>query len=328
MRVLVAGGAGYIGSHAVYQLIEQNAKVIVVDNLSTGHEKAVHPEAILYKGDIRDQKFLLSVFEKEKIEAVLHFAARSLVGESMMEPLQYFHNNVYGTQVLLEVMKQYHIQKIVFSSTAATYGEPIFFPITEEHPTVPTNPYGESKLTIERLLKWSEQAYGIKYFSLRYFNVGGAHASGMIGENHFPETHLIPIILEVASGKRDYLSIFGNDYKTNDGTCIRDYIHVEDLIEAHLLALLHLNKDGESNILNLGNEQGFSVYDILSSARKITKHPIPAQVSKKRPGDPSCLIASSEKAKSILGWKPTRSSINQIIQDAWNWHQKHPHGYM
>lgn len=327
MSILVLGGAGYIGSHAVYQLIDQNYKVVVVDNLQSGHNQAVHPQATFYKGDIRDKEFLRSVFEQEKIEGVIHFAANSLVGESMENPLKYFNNNVYGTQVLLEVMMEFGIKNIVFSSTAATYGEQKVMPITEEMPTLPTNAYGETKLTMEKIMKWCESAYGLKYVSLRYFNVAGARSTGEIGEDHHPETHLIPVILQVAVGQREYISVFGDDYDTEDGTCIRDYIHVEDLIDAHILALSYLQNGGESTIVNLGSGKGFSVNEMVETAREVTGHEIPAKVVPRRSGDPSKLIASSEKAKKVLGWNPQRTSIKQIMEDAWNWHQTHPQGY-
>lgn len=326
MSVLVLGGAGYVGSHAVYQLIDQGKDVVVIDNLQTGHEKAVHPDATFYEGDIRDIEFLRQVFDHESIESVIHFAANSLVGESMEIPLTYFDNNVYGTQVLLQAMVEFDVKKIVFSSTAATYGEPKTVPITEDMETNPTNAYGETKLTMEKMMKWAEKAHGIHYVSLRYFNVAGARTTGEIGEDHNPETHLIPIILEAALGQRPHITIFGQDYDTPDGTCIRDYIHVEDLIEAHLLALDYLDK-GESNIFNLGSNQGFSVKEMIDTARKVTGKEIPAKVGERRAGDPSVLIASSEKANKVLGWQPSRTSITKIIEDAWNWHKDHPNGY-
>lgn len=327
MSILVLGGAGYIGSHAVYQLIDRGYKVIVVDNLQTGHVGAIHLKATYYNGDIRSKTFLNSVFEQEDINAVIHFAANSLVGESMTDPLKYFDNNVYGTQVLLEVMKDHNVKKIVFSSTAATYGEPELVPITESMATNPTNTYGETKLTMEKMMKWCDEAYGIKYVSLRYFNVAGARETAEIGEDHSPETHLIPIVLQVALNQRESITIFGDDYDTQDGTCIRDYIHVEDLIDAHVLALNYLQDGGESNVFNLGSSQGFSVKEIVETAREVTEHPIPAQIGPRRAGDPSMLIAASEKAKQVLGWKPTRTSINKIIKDAWSWHRTNPDGY-
>lgn len=327
MSILVLGGAGYIGSHAVYQLIDQKLDVVVIDNLQTGHREAIHPHATFYKGDCRDLEFMRTVFKNEKIEAVMHFAANSLVGESMENPLSYFDNNVYGTQVLLQVMTENDVKKIVFSSTAATYGEPESVPITENMKTNPTNTYGETKLTMEKMMKWCEQAYGIRYVALRYFNVAGARESGEIGEDHHPETHLLPIILEVALEQRSHITIYGEDYDTSDGTCIRDYIHVEDLIHAHLLALNYLNNNGKSDIFNLGSNQGFSVNEIINTARAVTGKEIPAKSGSRRSGDPSILIASSVKATTTLGWCPTRTSIDKIIQDAWNWHLKNPNGY-
>jgi UDP-glucose 4-epimerase len=327
MSVLVLGGAGYIGSHAVYQLIDQKFDVIIIDNLQTGNRKAIHPDATFYEGDIRDIEFMRTVFEKESIDAVVHFAANSLVGESMEKPLEYFDNNVYGTQVLLEVMKEFGVKKIVFSSTAATYGEPDTIPITEEVKTNPTNAYGETKLAMEKMMKWCDQAYGIQYVSLRYFNVAGARETGEIGEDHRPETHLVPIILEVALGKRPHITVFGEDYDTPDGSCIRDYVHVEDLINAHLLALNYLNNGGKSDIFNLGSNQGFSVKEMIDAARKVTGKEIPEKTGERRAGDPSTLVASSEKASSVLGWKPTRTSVEKIIQDAWNWHVANPNGF-
>ncbi|WP_330949208.1 UDP-glucose 4-epimerase GalE [Virgibacillus sp. MG-45] len=327
MRVLVLGGAGYIGSHAVYQLKEQGYDVVVVDNLQTGHRQALHPEAIFYQGDIRDISFLRDVFQKEAINAVIHFAANSLVGESMEKPLQYFDNNVYGTQVLLQVMVEHHVKHIVFSSTAATYGEPEAIPINETMPTIPTSTYGETKLTMEKLMKWTAEAHGITYVPLRYFNVAGAKETAIIGEDHRPETHLVPIILQTALGQRDHITIFGEDYDTPDGTCIRDYVHVDDLIDAHLRALTYLLDGGKSDIFNLGSSQGFSVKEMIDAARDVTGKPIPAILGPRRPGDPSTLIASSDKAKNILGWKPTRTSIKKIMEDAWRWHSSHPNGY-
>ncbi|MEC5423461.1 UDP-glucose 4-epimerase GalE [Virgibacillus sp. C22-A2] len=327
MSVLVLGGAGYIGSHAVYQLIDQGEQVVVVDSLETGHIGAVHPNSTFYEGDIRDLDFLRKVFKKESIDAVIHFAANSLVGESMENPLKYFDNNVYGTQVLLKAMVEHDVKHIVFSSTAATYGEPEAVPITEEMPTIPTNAYGETKLTMEKLMKWTEQAHNINYASLRYFNVAGARESGETGEDHRPETHLVPIILQTALGQRPHITIFGEDYDTEDGTCIRDYVHVEDLISAHLLALDYLKAGGKSDVFNLGSNQGFSVKEMIDTARTVTGKEIPAVGGPRRAGDPSVLIASSKKAKHVLGWQPSRTSITKIMQDAWDWHVSHPHGY-
>lgn len=327
MAVLVVGGAGYIGSHAVYQLIDAGKDVVVIDHLQAGHKKAVHPQARLYEGDIRDRSFLDHVFTEETIEQVVHFAAFSLVGESMEQPLKYFNNNVYGTEVLLEAMVAHDIKQIVFSSTAATYGEQETMPILETAVTNPTNTYGETKLMMEKMMKWCEQAHGLRYVALRYFNVAGARATGEIGEDHTPETHLVPLVLEVANNQRSVISIYGDDYATPDGTCIRDYIHVEDLIDAHILALDYLQQGHASDVFNLGSSNGFSVREIIEAARRVTGHPIPEQVVARRAGDPSTLIAGSAKAKRVLGWSPGRTDIDQIIRDAWNWHERRPNGY-
>lgn len=327
MTVLVLGGAGYIGSHAVDQLIEKNYDVAVVDNLQTGHQDSLHKKARFYQGDIRDKAFMESIFEKELIEGVIHFAANSLVGESMQQPLQYFNNNVYGTQVLLETMQKFAVKSIVFSSSAATYGEQKEIPIKETADTKPESPYGETKLMMEKILKWCDKAYGMKFVALRYFNVAGAKLDGSIGEDHTPESHLVPLILQTALGQRDELTIFGDDYATQDGTCIRDYVHVVDLVEAHILALEYLKSEKQSNKFNLGSNTGFSVKEILNTAREVTGREIPATVAARRTGDPSTLIASSEKAKTILGWNPQYTDINDILASAWNWHKNSPHGY-
>ncbi|MEK3888132.1 UDP-glucose 4-epimerase GalE [Bacillus sp. FSL K6-3431] len=327
MAILVCGGAGFIGSHAVAELIANGEDVVVVDNLQTGHAAALTEGAKFYKGDLRNESFLDLVFAENKIDAVMHFAADSLVGVSVQEPLQYYDNNVGGAISLLKAMQKHCIKNIVFSSTAAAYGEPKESPITETAETVPTNPYGETKLAIEKLLKWSEQAYGINYVVLRYFNVAGAHPNGVIGEDHNPETHLIPIILEAALGKRDQISIFGDDYETPDGTCIRDYIHVIDLVGAHILAIEKLRKSGTSAIYNLGNGNGYSVSEVLAAAREVTGKEIPAVIAPRRGGDPARLVASSEKAKTELGWKPKFESLESMIESAWAWFQKHPEGY-
>lgn len=301
MTILVLGGAGYIGSHTVYELIDSGEDVVIIDNLLTGHIEAVHPKARFYKGDIRNREFLDSVFEKENINSVIHFAASSLVGESMQLPLKYYDNNLCGTKTLLDAMVAHKIDKIVFSSTAAVYGEPESIPILETDKTEPTNTYGETKLAMERMFKWVGKAHGLRYVSLRYFNACGAHVSGKIGEDHNPESHLIPLILQVPNRKREFISIFGEDYETNDGTCIRDYIHVTDLAQAHILAVKYLQNGGKSDIFNLGNGIGFSVKEVIETARKVTGNSIPAKVTPRREGDPAKLIASSDKAKNILG---------------------------
>ena len=327
MTILVLGGAGYIGSHTVYALIEKGVDVVVIDNLETGHIEAVHEKARFYKGDIRDRAFVDSVLDKEKIDAVIHFAANSLVGESMVNPLKYYDNNVNGTKVLLQSMVAHGLDKIVFSSTAATYGEPEKVPILETDRTEPTNTYGETKLAMEKMFEWTDRAHGLKYVSLRYFNACGAHVSGKIGEAHSPETHLIPLILQVPLGQREYISIFGDDYDTSDGTCIRDYIHVTDLAQAHILAVDYLMKGNESNIFNLGNGVGFTVKEVIDTARKVTGHEIPARIAERRAGDPARLIASSDKARQVLLWKPEHADLEEIISTAWNWHKNHPNGY-
>lgn len=328
MKVLVLGGAGYIGSHTVYELIENGAEVVIIDNLETGFAEAVHPEATFYQGDLRDRSFLDTVLAKEKdIDAVIHFAANSQVGESMTNPLKYYDNNLCGTKTLLEALVAHGIDKIVFSSTAATYGEPECIPIQEGDKTEPTNAYGETKLSMEKMFKWVEKAHGMRYVSLRYFNACGAHKSGEIGEAHNPETHLIPLILQVPLGKREHIAVFGTDYPTKDGTCIRDYIHVTDLAAAHILAVKYLMAGNKSDIFNLGNGVGFTVREVIEMAEKVTGESIKVVETDRRAGDPAVLIASSEKAKTILGWNPKHDSLSEIIKSAWKWHKNHPYGY-
>jgi len=326
MKILVTGGAGYIGSHTVAQLQERGDDVIVVDNLQKGHKAAIQGAKLLV-GDLRDSEFLDSVFTENEIESVIHFAADSLVGESVVNPLKYYNNNVVSTLNLVTKMAEHNVDKIVFSSTAATYGEPQNTPILETDATVPTNPYGETKLAVERALRWVSEANGIKYTVLRYFNAAGAHKNGLIGEDHSPETHLIPIILKVALGLQYELGIFGDDYETPDGTCVRDYIHVTDLSDAHILALEKMKKDGKSGIYNLGNGKGFSVKEILSVAREVTGREIREKIVPRRAGDPAVLVASSELAQRELGWKPTYNDIGTIIESAWKWQSKFPQGY-
>lgn len=327
MSVLVCGGAGYIGSHTVYSLIDAGEKVVIVDNLQTGHRAAINRAAKFYEGDIRDAETLAKIFSENEIEAVIHFAANSLVGESVQNPLKYFNNNVYGMQILLEGMVKFGVDKIVFSSTAATYGEPEKIPIAESDATAPTNPYGESKLIMEKMMQWVSRANGVRFVSLRYFNAAGAILSGEIGEDHSPETHLIPLILQVPLGKRNHITIFGEDYPTPDRTCIRDYVHVLDLATAHILALNYLRAGGESNIFNLGTGKGFSVREIITAAEKVTGQKIKTEVGERRAGDPAQLVAAADKAKKFLKWTAENSEVEKIIATAWNWHKNHPNGY-
>lgn len=328
MKILVLGGAGYIGSHTVFELIDAGNEVVIIDNLETGHIKAVHPQAKFYKGDLRDRKFVDSVLDEEKnIDAVIHFAANSLVGESMTNPLKYYDNNLCGTKVMLESLVAHGIDKVVFSSTAATYGEPESVPILETDSTKPTNCYGETKLSMEKMFYWTGVAHNLRFVSLRYFNACGAHISGQIGEDHSPETHLIPLILQAANGKRDHISIFGTDYDTIDGTCVRDYIHVTDLAQAHILAVKYLMEGNESDIFNLGNGVGFTVRQVIEEAKKVTGVDIKVIEEGRRAGDPATLIASSEKAKKILGWKPEYAELSKIIETAWKWHNEHREGF-
>lgn len=326
MSILVCGGAGYIGSHMVARLLEEGKEVVILDNFEKGHKNAILGGKV-YEGDLRGEGALNKVFSENEIEAVIDFAAYSLVGESVNEPIRYFENNVGGTLNLIKAMKKYGVKNIVFSSTAATYGEPKSVPILENAQTCPTNPYGESKLTVEKILKWSDRAYGIKYAALRYFNAAGAHVSGVIGEDHRPESHLIPIILEVALKKRDRIFIFGDDYNTEDGTCVRDYVHVTDLADAHLLALNKIMSDRKSKTYNLGNGRGFSVKKVIEVSRQVTGEKIDAEIAPRRAGDPAVLVASSKKAGEELGWNPKYNSLETIIETAWNWHKDHPGGY-
>ncbi|WP_301097984.1 UDP-glucose 4-epimerase GalE [uncultured Desulfovibrio sp.] len=326
MAVLVCGGAGYIGSHNVRALLDAGRDVVVADNFLTGHRGAVAPGAALHEVDIRDAAALDAVFAAHSIDAVLHFAASSLVGESMERPLAYFNNNVLGMQCLLETMERHGVERIVFSSSAAVYGEPDAVPIPEDAPLRPTNPYGESKRIMERIMHWAALAHGMRFVSLRYFNVGGAWPGGAIGEDHRPESHLIPLILQVPLGLRPEIAIFGSDYPTPDGTCVRDYLDVMDLADAHLRALDHLERGGGSLVCNLGNGRGFSVREMIAAARRVTGHPIPVREAPRRPGDPARLVASAELAGRALGWRPARD-IEAIIASAWEWHRRHPHGY-
>lgn len=328
MSVLVLGGAGYIGSHTVDRLVEAGKDVVVVDSLVTGHLAAVRKEAKFYQGDLADKDFMRKVFtENPDIDAVIHFAAFSLVAESMKDPLKYFDNNTAGMIKLLEVMNEFDIKYIVFSSTAATYGIPEKMPIYEDDPQLPINPYGESKLMMEKIMRWADEAYGIKFVALRYFNVAGAKPDGSIGEDHHPETHLLPIVLQVAMGEREKLQIFGDDYNTPDGTNVRDYVHPFDLADAHILAVDYLRNGNESSAFNLGSSTGFSNLEIVKAAREVTGKEIPAEIAARRGGDPDTLIAASEKARKVLGWKPEFDDIHKIIETAWKWHTTHPQGY-
>ncbi|GIO40254.1 UDP-glucose 4-epimerase GalE [Paenibacillus apis] len=326
MAILVTGGAGYIGSHTVAELLAQGKEVVVIDNLQTGHRGALLGGK-LYEGDLRDKELLAKLFSENQIEAVIHFAANSLVGESMKDPVKYYDNNVYGTLCLLEAMHAADVRKIVFSSTAATYGEPEKVPIEETDATNPTNVYGETKLTMERMMAWFDQVLGIKYVALRYFNAAGAHESGKIGEDHTPESHLIPLILQAALGQRPSIQVFGDDYNTPDGTCVRDYIHVGDLADAHLRAVEYLIQGHDSNVFNLGNGQGFSVKEVIAKVKEVTGRDFPVVVTPRRDGDPAVLIASSDKARTVLGWQPSRNKLDDIIRSAWEWHLHHPDGY-
>lgn len=324
-KILVAGGAGYIGSHMVACLLRAGYEPVVADSLVTGHREAVK-DAELLVGELCDRAFLRKIFSENEIDGVIDFAAFSLVPESAANPLKYYANNVVGAIEMLDVMREFGVEKIVFSSTAATYGEQKVMPICEDAQTLPTNPYGETKLAIERMLKWCDEAYGIKYAALRYFNAAGADNAAGIGEDHSPETHLIPNVLKAALGQRDCVQIFGDDYPTPDGTCIRDYIHIDDLVRAHLLAYKHLSSKKESGILNLGSGSGFSVKEIIEKAREITGKNIPAKISPRRAGDSSTLVASNLRAKEVLGWQP-ELGLEEIIRSAWKWHSENPEGY-
>ncbi|RRD69647.1 MULTISPECIES: UDP-glucose 4-epimerase GalE [unclassified Desulfovibrio] len=326
MAILVCGGAGYIGSHYVRALRERGETPVVLDNLLSGHAASVPADVCLHTGDMRDPALLESVFSRHAVDAVVHFAASSLVGESMERPLEYFHNNVHGMQVLLEAMVRHRVDKIVFSSTASVYGEPERIPIVEDSPLRPASPYGESKLFMERMTAWAGKAHGIRSVILRYFNVAGAWPGGEIGEDHQPESHLIPLVLQVPLGRRRCVTIFGDDWPTPDGTCIRDYLHVMDLVDAHVRAVEYLHGGGSSLVCNLGNGTGFSVRQIVDAASRVTGMPVAVEVGPRRAGDPACLVASAERARQALGWQ-ARAGIEDILASAWAWHQAHPHGF-
>lgn len=327
MNILVTGGAGYIGSHVVEALQAAGFTPIVYDNLSTGHAAAVPDDVQLVEGDIHDVAFAKHIMEQFEIDAVIHFAASSLVGESMENPSKYYFNNVEGSFHLLEAMRGAGVDRIVFSSTAAVYGEPEEVPIKEDSKLQPTNVYGRSKLVIEGMLKDYDMAYDMRYVVLRYFNAAGASPTRDIGEDHNPESHLIPLVLKTAQGVRKQVAIFGTDYPTEDGTCIRDYIHVCDLAKAHVLALQHLLNGGSSRVYNLGSENGFSVRQIIDSAKKVTGVDFAVVEEARRAGDPAVLIASSGKIREELGWVPEHSNVEEVISNAWKWHKGHPYGY-
>jgi UDP-glucose 4-epimerase len=325
MKILVTGGAGYIGSVVTAELLKAGHEVIVFDNLSRGHRRALPQAATLMVGDVADRESLNLFFKSHTIDAVMHFAALIEVAESMKVPELYYRNNSAGTLTLLEAMLAAGVRRFVFSSTAALYGNPARTPIQEEDKLAPANPYGDSKFLVERMLGWMHEIHGLRYASLRYFNASGA-ARPDLGEDHSPESHLIPLILKVALGQRPNISIFGTDYSTPDGCCVRDYIHVLDLASAHLLALDTLSQSSQL-IYNLGTGQGFSVQEVIEVARRVTGHPIPAVECPRRPGDPSTLVASSEKIQKELGWKPRHSDLERIVSSAWEWHRRHPNGF-
>ena len=324
--ILVTGGAGYIGSHTVRELRSRGYDVVVYDNLTTGHIEAVG-DAIFVKGDLFDVELLKDTFKKYGVDSVIHFAAYSLVGESMTNPLKYYHNNVAGTLALLEAMVACDVKYLVFSSSAATYGDTGEDIISETSPQKPTSVYGMTKLMMEQLMADFDKAYGLKYVALRYFNAAGAHDSGEIGEDHNPESHLIPIIMQVLNGKREKLGIFGDDYPTPDGTCIRDYIHITDLADAHIKALESLKSGASSNAYNLGNGNGFSVKQVVETVEKVVGRPVKREIVPRRAGDPAVLVASSDKIKKELGWKPEYDSLEKIVASAWKWHSTHPDGF-
>lgn len=326
MNIMVTGGAGYIGSHTVRELVNRGHQVLVLDNLSRGHKAAVK-EGFLVVGDTGDRELLQKLFADFEVEAVMHFAAHSQVGESVRLPSDYYRNNVVNGLNLLDAMIESQVPYLVFSSTAAVYGEPQEFPIQETHPANPTNPYGATKLALEEAMGWYGEAYGLKWTSLRYFNAAGADPAGDIGEDHTPETHLIPLALKVALGELPHLEVYGNDYPTPDGTCVRDYIHVNDLAQAHVLALDALAGGGPSTVYNLGNGSGYSVLEVIRAAEEVVGMTLPVRLTDRRPGDPAMLVAASDKIKRELGWQPEHPGLNDIIATAWRWHLSHPRGF-
>lgn len=323
MRILVTGGAGYIGSVVVAELVQAGHEVVVLDNLSQGHRAAVHPRAVFVQGDLGDRALLDHLFRTHPVEAVMHFASRTLVGESMQNPFLYVGENVCNGVNLLEAAVRHGVRRFILSSTANLFDQPRRIPIDEDEEIIPGSPYGESKYLLERILRWLDRVYGLRYASLRYFNAAGCTPT--LGEDHRPETHLIPILMQVALGKRSHLEIYGTDYPTRDGTCVRDYIHVVDLAQAHILALEALDRG--SRVYNLGNGQGFTVREVLETAREVTGRPIPAVEGPRRPGDPAVLVASAERIRRELGWQPRYPDLRDIVASAWEWHRAHPDGY-
>ncbi len=326
MAILVTGGLGYVGSHAVKLLVDRGEKVICLDNLIFGHKQASNGSEIVI-GDIGDQALLRDIFTSNKIDAVMHFAAFAAVGESVADPQKYYLNNISKSLAMLQVMLENDVKMMIFSSSAATFGEPEIVPIPEDHPQDPTNPYGRSKLMLEHILKEYEHAYGLRSISLRYFNAAGADPSGLIGEDHTPEHHLIPLIIQAALGQRPDVKIFGTDWSTPDGTCVRDYIHVTDLAQAHLLGLDALRDGKSTTAYNLGNGNGYSVMEVVKMVEKVSGRQVKAIPSDRRPGDPAVLVASSKKISAELGWKPAFPDLESIVSSAWNWHNAHPDGY-
>jgi UDP-glucose 4-epimerase len=325
MAVLVTGGAGYIGSVTVEMLCRQGEQVVVLDNLVYGHRAAVFPDVPFVQGNSGDSELVRRLVREYEVDACVHFAAYAYVGESVEKPAIYYENNVVQGMRLLDALRDSGVNRFVFSSTCATYGEPQRVPIDETHPQQPANPYGASKLMMERIMKDYDRAYGLRFVALRYFNASGA--TQRCGEDHRPETHLIPLVLAVAQGRRPQVAVFGNDYPTDDGTCVRDYIHVEDLASAHLSALGYLSDGGESTAINLGNGQGYSVLEVIEAAREVTGSDIEVRIEGRRPGDPSHLIADATKARELLGWQLCYPSLKEVIGTAWQWHQAHPNGY-
>jgi UDP-glucose 4-epimerase len=325
VKILVTGGAGYIGSIVTETLVEEGDSVVVFDNLYYGHRSAVHPNAVFVEGDLADRAAVKALFDAHNIEAVMHFASYTLVGESMQKPFLYLGGNITNGTNLLQEAVEHGVRRFILSSTANLFDDPQRMPIDEEEHIIPGSPYGESKNILERFLHWLDRIYGFRYAALRYFNAAGASPTGERGEDHNPETHLIPLTLQVALGQREKISIYGDGYPTRDGTCVRDYIHVVDLAQAHILALRAL--DEGSRTYNLGNGQGFTVKEVIETCRAVTGHPIPAEIGARRPGDPATLIASSEKIRRELGWEPKHPDLRTIVEHAWAWHSTHPNGY-